>query len=69
MFHLQLGSVEVFTGTLLGAEGEREQLTLSCSVRNTQAQDSVANIQSGSKVNQYMQSANHALAKSRFASL
>ena len=32
MFHFQLGSVGVFTGTLLGAEGEREQLTLSCSV-------------------------------------
>ena len=24
MFYLHLGSVEVFTGTLLGAEGERE---------------------------------------------
>ena len=32
IFHFQLGSVGVFTGTLLGAEGEREQLTLSCSV-------------------------------------
>ena len=32
MFHFQLGSVGVFTGTLLGAEGKREQLTLSCSV-------------------------------------
>ena len=26
----------VFTGTLLGAEGEREQVTLSCSVSVTQ---------------------------------
>ena len=32
IFHFQLGSMGVFTGTLLGAEGEMEQLTISCSV-------------------------------------
>ena len=29
----------VFTGTLLGAEGEREQLTLSCSVKFTEVRN------------------------------
>ena len=33
----------VFTGTLLGAEGEREQLTLSCSVNESPWQRNLVN--------------------------
>ena len=35
MSRLSLSKSVVLTGTLLGAEGEREQLTLSCSVQLT----------------------------------